>query len=346
MGNQWEENSKKLKLLKSYPWLLVVIGITSLWWDFPNYQWNIIGFTIYFENILRSCSIGGIIGFLTNWVAITMLFHPYTKRPLLRQGLIPAQKQKIIKRLAITISEYLINPDTLSFHLSSVDSVSRYRIKLTNYIKNYLANPNVKKEIQTIITDYIQKMTQNQELMEQISEKISSHLQVTLEQHFLNKIAIRTYTSITQQNIKHIVQRIITQLSKQLVTEDHQIETILDKLPNYIEYHGKDIEKVMSSLIVAFTKQMNIQKIIEHNLYRLEKKKLESMIKNATMEQLIYIQYIGAILGTLGGLVIWNTLLSLLFLSIIGLLIWGLDYMINFLLEKQKKTKQASISQK
>ena len=300
-------SNKKLLLLKSYPWLLLGTGIFSLWWDFPDYQWILMGYTISLENILRFSSSGAIIGFLTNWIAIAMLFRPYYKRPLLRQGLIPAQKERIINRLSIAISENLINADILSSHLSSVDSVTHYRVKLTNYINNYITKPNVKKKIQVIIMKYAQKIINDRELMSHIADKIASRIQVTLEEDFFNKIAIRTYTAITQQNIKQVVQRTLERFPTQLVTETHQIEPLLDKLSDYIQHHSKDIEKIMSKIIIAFTQHINIKKIIEHNLYQFEEQKLENMIKNATMGQLLYIQYLGAILGTFGGLIIWQT---------------------------------------
>ncbi len=82
-------------VLKLFPWLLCAGFAASFFWGFPSqtvYLWTL---ELRLEGLLRTLSVSGLIGYLTNWIAITMLFRPVYKRPLLGQGLIPAQKIKI-----------------------------------------------------------------------------------------------------------------------------------------------------------------------------------------------------------------------------------------------------------
>jgi len=66
--------------------------------------------------------------------------------------------------------------------------------------------------------------------------------------------------------------------------------------------------------------QLNVHELVEENLRKYDEQKLENMIRNATNEQLKTIQYLGALLGTIGGFVIWEPILSM---SVLVLLFGG-----------------------
>jgi len=69
-----------LKLLFLFPLLLIGTFIGSFYWDFNGVQTTVLGVLIEFEGLMRILSISGLIGFLTNWLAITMLFRPAKKK--------------------------------------------------------------------------------------------------------------------------------------------------------------------------------------------------------------------------------------------------------------------------
>lgn len=119
-----------LSVLKPIPWILLSIFISSFFWDFQGVATTMFGLPLNFEGILKIISVSGMIGFLTNWIAITMLFRPLKKRPLLGQGLIPAHKERIAYRLAFAVSEDLINPDLINQKIKDSKAIQKYR-KLT-----------------------------------------------------------------------------------------------------------------------------------------------------------------------------------------------------------------------
>ena len=55
------------------------------------------------HGLIRSCSVAGMIGFATNWVAIKMLFWPRESRPIFGQGLIPSQRDQLIEKDAFRV---------------------------------------------------------------------------------------------------------------------------------------------------------------------------------------------------------------------------------------------------
>ena len=87
-------------ILKIVPISLLALFAASFFWDFEGMSTSFFGKTLPLEGVLRIVSVSGMIGFLTNWMAITMLFQPRKRRPLLGQGLIPAQRERVVFRLA------------------------------------------------------------------------------------------------------------------------------------------------------------------------------------------------------------------------------------------------------
>src|SRR5690554_4398669 len=67
---------KILIFLKPVPWILTGLFGLSFFWDFDGIRINLLGLALPFEGLLRIISVSGLIGFLTNWIAITMLFRP------------------------------------------------------------------------------------------------------------------------------------------------------------------------------------------------------------------------------------------------------------------------------
>src|SRR5699024_10100300 len=96
---QQKHSSTALNVLALFPSFLVAAFVISFFWDFAGLSATLLGYTLNFSGLLKIVSVSGLIGFLTNWVAITMLFKPAQKRPLLGHGLIPAQKNRIAYRL-------------------------------------------------------------------------------------------------------------------------------------------------------------------------------------------------------------------------------------------------------
>lgn len=69
-------------------------------------------------------SLGAIIGYFTNWLAIKMLFRPYRKWRFLgipvpfTPGLLPSRREEIAEKVGVVISEQLINQEELKRTLS------------------------------------------------------------------------------------------------------------------------------------------------------------------------------------------------------------------------------------
>jgi len=74
--------------------------------------------------------------------------------------------------------------------------------------------------------------------------------------------------------------------------------------------------------------QLDVHALVEDNLRQYDEKRIELLIKNASNDQLRYIQYLGAVLGTLGGFIIWKPVASIIVIASIILIVFGIDVLL------------------
>lgn len=133
--------------LKWYPLVVFIVFIVSNFWDFTTQQIKLFNISYPLEHLFRILSVSGLIGYATNWLAITMLFKPVHNRPIFGQGLIPRQKNKIAERLAKTISSELFQPDLISEYVHGSAFTQHYKNLWVLRTKNILSDDGFRIEI-------------------------------------------------------------------------------------------------------------------------------------------------------------------------------------------------------
>ena len=84
--------------------------------------------------------LGGVIGYITNDIAIRMLFRPHTAKYIFgihipfTPGIIPKEKGRIAEAVGGVISENLINKEVLEKYLLSEDMVGKVRSAVDEFI--------------------------------------------------------------------------------------------------------------------------------------------------------------------------------------------------------------------
>lgn len=322
------KNSWLIKILFGVPYLLVIVFTGSFFWDFNDISATLFGKVYQFEGILRIISISGLIGFLTNWLAITMLFRPTFRRPILGQGLVPAQKDRIAYRLALAVSEDLINPDIIKKKIHESQAITKYREKASAYIKHIIDDPEFRGELKIIVVDYVDEMIADPEVRSTIAKKMIEQIDEAIEENSFEKVALKAYSFIKGQEMQDLVENALIKLPNGIEQGLDKMDRILDELPGRIEEHGSAIEELVTSLLYKLINQLDVQTLVEDNLRQYDEKKLEQLIKNASNDQLRYIQYLGAILGVFGGFIIWEPVASITVLAFIIGSIFLTDYLL------------------
>jgi uncharacterized membrane protein YheB (UPF0754 family) len=329
-----------LTLLKVVPPLLAIGFGISIFWDFPQYRYHLFGEVVQLDGILRTLTVSGLIGYLTNWLAITMLFKPAEKRPLLGQGLVPAQKQRIAEKLAESVSKELINADVIRHKLADQGLIKQYRQRFMEQTGAVLEHPEFRKELKLLLTRYVEDLLGKPEVREIIARKTLDFIEQSVEDRSLEKFAIKVYKSLRGAEAGRMIERAIADLPSKMNANLDQLDQVLDEIPAAVETHADVLDEWAVNAITGLVQALDIKALVLDNLNRYDEQRFEKLIKGSTNEQLNYIQYIGAVLGTIGGLLIWNPLPSLGFMVSAGLLIYGLDRLIGSSAKKKLPSKE------
>ena len=318
-------SSVLLTTLSLFPYLLGLTFTLSFFWDFDGLSATIWNYTLEFEGLLKITSVSGLIGFLTNWIAITMLFKPAKKRPILGHGLIPAQKNRIAFRLAQAVSEDLINPEIIKKKISESNIISRYREKSTRYIKSIIDDPAFREDLKQWVVAYLDEMIADPEIRGALAERILRQIEEAIQDKSFEKVALKAYSYVKGQQMQHIIEESLAQIPTSVEKGLDKMDDLLDELPQKIDDNSEKIETVVTNLLYKLINQLDVHKLVEENLRSYDEQHISNIIQNATNEQLRYIQYLGAILGLIGGFIIWEPLISVVVLLTGFLLILGLD---------------------
>ncbi len=323
-----------LKLLFLFPLLLIGTFITSFYWDFDGFQTTVLGFSVEFEGLMRILSISGLIGFLTNWLAITMLFRPAKRRPVFGQGLVPAQKDRIAFRLAAAVSEDLINPDIIKQKIQESNAISKYRAQATEYIREIIDDPEFRTDLKALAVNYVDEMVAQPDVRANIAESIIHQIETNIEENSFEKVALKAYSFIKGQEMQSLVEDALTKLPGGVEKGLDKLDSFMDTLPDKIEANSKTIENIVTSLLYKLINQLDVHALVEDNLREYDEQRLEKLIKNASNDQLQYIQYLGAVLGTLGGFIIWKPIGSIVLLLLIISITLGVDIFLHWIKNK------------
>lgn len=90
--------------------------------------------------------VGGVIGYVTNDIAIRMLFRPHTAKHIMgwrvpfTPGIIPKEKERIAEAVGTAISDNLMSEAVLEKYLLSDNMVGRVRASIEDFIANQKVN--------------------------------------------------------------------------------------------------------------------------------------------------------------------------------------------------------------
>lgn len=149
--------------------------------------------------------LGGVIGYITNDIAIRMLFRPHTAKYIFgihipfTPGIIPKEKGRIAEAVGGVISENLMNKEVLGKYLLSEDMVGKVRSAVEEFIATQQRNDDTvsqflghylsKEEIDTIsqnINQSITKQTYEKLADSSVGEKVA-HIAID---HVAQKLTI------------------------------------------------------------------------------------------------------------------------------------------------------------
>ena len=285
--------------------------------------------------------VGGIIGYITNDLAIRMLFRPRKAVYIgkfhvpFTPGLIPSQKSRIAQSIGSVISKQLLNEETLQETLLSESAVQGLQTKVKELARgmaeeqrtlgemvesgcdqmNYHADLNALEEK---LTGMICAKITEAKIGYDILDKVAGRLMGTLEQ---NRLLGKLVNDGTREAIKKMLAEKINEIIDEKAHDvvDGMVKKTAADLMNsrvcdiYAKYQDKEdafishaadlYVSVLSGNMGKLLQAINIEKIVVDKINAFDAVQLEQMIFGIMKRELKAIVYLGAVLGFLMGFV-------------------------------------------
>lgn len=266
--------------------------------------------------------LGGVIGYITNDIAIRMLFRPHTEKHIgrfhvpLTPGIIPKEKNRIAEAIGGVISANLMNKDVLTKYLLSDEMIQKVRGSVENFfieqqnntesvqefLCHYLRQDEIqsaKEEITTNLTNQITTRLQDSTLGDKIAHIAVEHVLNDMKTNGIAGVAmmiVRPFLSLLQepaermlsQNINDIIRANGKDMVAALIQEETQ--SILSKsMKEMLSGHNEQIIKVVNTIESLYRNiiEVHLPKILDSiNIAKIVCERIKEMDVNET-EKLI-----------------------------------------------------------
>lgn len=187
-----------------------------------------------------------------------------------------------------------------------------------------IADKAFQDDFRDLFNHYIRTSLEDPEIRNAIRDRAATLITKSVDESRLEKTAVRLYLLLRWKNMNTLIEETLDKLPEKISLAIDPVDDILSGLPKLLYKEQERIEQTFVGLTERVLDNIPLRKIVEDNLNSYDELRLEKMIQNATNAQLNYIKYLGAIIGTGGGLIIWNPL-TLAILIPIAFFIWFLD---------------------
>lgn len=280
--------------------------------------------------------IGGIIGLITNGLAIKMLFRPLKpiyigkfKLPF-TPGIIPKEKERIAKAVGRAVGNHILDNETITNTLLSDKIHSQLIEKVSEIIEEYKLNESTIAEF----LDEKHYLESADRIEKEYSDKIAEHIRKKLVESDIGNILVESAFTDISANLNPMIMAIagnaITsaktsvaekinemadekagKLISDYITKEYEavkehsvgdIVTRIDtKLPDLEEkvwdIYSEFVERKSTSLLSAF----NIAGVVEQKIIDYDLEELENLILSIMQKELHAIIYLGGFLGIIMG---------------------------------------------
>ncbi|HAT4302552.1 MAG: DUF445 family protein [Clostridium perfringens] len=224
--------------------------------------------------------IGAVIGYITNWLAIKMLFRPREAKYIFGMklpftpGLIPKEKSRIANKVGETVGTHLLNSDSLSKALkddkikAKFNEVAKEKINqvinsnstLEEALKNtlgenyYALKGNMINNITKTILESIQEEEFKNKvkfyIVDSIKERLNKNPEKIIDFINSNKFREVIINTLEEEKTRDIIGKALLKEVKTLGKEDLTIEEIIpENIKPYIEEYVKSQKDTLVDII-------------------------------------------------------------------------------------------------
>ena len=286
-------------------------------------------------NWLLSALLGGLIGYITNDIAIRMLFHPrkpvYIRKFRLpfTPGLIPKQKRRIAKSVGDMISSHLLDSKTLKENLLSEEALESLKRNVTDWLEACEKDERTLEQVLLSLGVPKEKMDYYQEkllkegsafILQKIADakigaSISENILKDAEQYIgrttveilmatgLGNMLSEIIDNQIRKNAPETVENSVRQIRRDVLSMRlcDVYAKYRNRIPSIAESATQLYRRILENGIDKILTTVDIAGIVTNKVSGFSAEQLETVVFGVMKRELRAIVYLGAMLGFLLG---------------------------------------------
>ncbi len=282
--------------------------------------------------VFFAVSIGGLVGFATNWLAIKMLFHPRV-RMLGVQGVVPKRRRELARSVGETLEEHLISGDRMHRLLMDSGAVDQAIGRIASHIPELIGDPEARRMVEAQVDRTIHETMAEIVTTSKASLKASARGTVnamlagggaaTLFAR-LGPMAAAVAGGLTAGGMKAgildpVIDKVVDTLADELVKHESLgavgkrfVATLPERTADILsnETVRLKLRDLIGGMAEELVNAVDVAGLVENELLARDEGELEELIDRVAANELSFIQVAGGALGMLAGLaLIWPVVL-------------------------------------
>ena len=284
--------------------------------------------------------IGAVIGYVTNWIAVKMLFRPrkeirvFGKRLPFTPGVIPRGQGRLARAVGNVVETQLLTPEYLGEKLLSKESEEEFKSHVQSWIDSqkasedtlYSSISNIVEEdrlnnfiasAEESLSDFLSEKIIAMEPGKLIVDKVMQEAQNKLSESmfgmmlggsFLEKIAGQVQDGIDtyiQENAREYVGKAVVKESKELQEKPMpEVTAFLEEKGIYDpELLWGLYKKVIEDKLPALLSSLKLSLVVEERINAMQVEEVEELVLSIMNKELGAIVNLGAVIGLILGLI-------------------------------------------
>lgn len=285
---------------------------------------------------------GGIIGYVTNALAISMLFRPF--RPLyigklhipLTPGLIPKEQKRIASSVGKLIATELVSPEAIGEALSGEESrqkIDAFTLSLLEQAENCPQTlqklgtekispdfPDKAEAVKQSVSQYLVKKLTEAQLGNALAAAMAERARDSLGKLYAplrqGEGILSLYKGTLGKLVDRELEKNLPELTAGLVDKegDKLLNTPLSVLVKERRQEAETLRSKLSALCFSaiqgalplLVREADLAAVAEEKINGLDPKELEKLLRALMKKELSAIELLGALLGALLGVLTWG----------------------------------------
>ena len=280
--------------------------------------------------------IGAVIGYVTNWIAVKMLFRPrkeirvFGKRLPFTPGVIPRGQGRLARAVGNVVETQLLTPEYLGEKLLSKESVEEFKSHMQSWIGSqkasedtlYSSISNIVEEdrlnnfiasAEESLSDFLSEKIPGKLIVDKVMQEAQNKLSesmfgMMLGGSFLEKIAGQVQDGIDtyiQENAREYVGKAVVKESKELQEKPMpEVTAFLEEKGIYDpEFLWGLYKKVIEDKLPALLSSLKLSLVVEERINAMQVEEVEELVLSIMNKELGAIVNLGAVIGLILGLI-------------------------------------------